>query len=43
MPVNLPPQYFEVEKRSREARSVGEKLKYLEKMLAIMPKHKGTD
>lgn len=43
MPANLPPQYFEVEKRYREARSVSEKLKYLEEMLAIMPKHKGTD
>lgn len=43
MPANLPPQYFEVEKRYREARSVSEKLKCLEEMLAIMPKHKGTD
>ena len=43
MPASLPPQYFEVEKRYREARSVSEKLKYLEEMLAIMPKHKGTD
>ena len=43
MPANLPPQYFDVEKRYREARSVSEKLKYLEEMLAIMPKHKGTD
>ncbi|OGP70882.1 MAG: hypothetical protein A2Y80_09105 [Deltaproteobacteria bacterium RBG_13_58_19] len=43
MPANLPPQYFEVEKRYREARSVSEKLRYLEEMLAIMPKHKGTD
>lgn len=43
MPANLPPQYFEVEKRYREARSVSEKLKHLEEMLAIMPKHKGTD
>lgn len=43
MPANLPPQYFEVEKKYREARSVSEKLRYLEEMLAIMPKHKGTD
>ena len=43
MPANLPPQYFEVEKLYREARSVSEKLRYLEEMLAIMPKHKGTD
>ncbi|MBM4284302.1 MAG: TGS domain-containing protein [Deltaproteobacteria bacterium] len=43
MPANLPPQYFEVEKKYREARSTSEKLRYLEEMLAIMPKHKGTD
>ncbi len=43
MPANLPPAYFEAEKRYREARSVSEKLRCLEEMLAIMPKHKGTD
>jgi ribosome-interacting GTPase 1 len=43
MPANLPPQYFEVEKLYRQARSASEKLRYLEEMLAIMPKHKGTD
>ncbi len=43
MPANLPPQYFEVEKRYREARTVSDKLRYLEEMMAIMPKHKGTD
>jgi ribosome-interacting GTPase 1 len=43
MPANLPPQYFEVEKKYREARSVSEKIRHLEEMLAIMPKHKGTD
>jgi hypothetical protein len=43
MPANLPPHYFEVEKRYREARSASEKLRFLEEMLAVMPKHKGTD
>ena len=43
MPTNLPPQYFEAEKRYREARSVPEKVAALNEMLAIMPKHKGTD
>ncbi|MBW1990900.1 MAG: TGS domain-containing protein [Deltaproteobacteria bacterium] len=43
MPANLPPQYFEVEKKYRAAKSVSEKLRCLEEMLAIMPKHKGTD
>lgn len=43
MPANLPPQYFEAEKTFREAKSPAEKITALEDMLAIMPKHKGTD
>ena len=43
MPANLPPQYFEAEKNFREAKSPLEKIAALEEMLAIMPKHKGTD
>jgi ribosome-interacting GTPase 1 len=43
MPANLPPQYFEAEKSFREAKSPAEKIAALEEMLAIMPKHKGTD
>ena len=43
MPANLPPQYLEAERRYREAKSIPEKIKALESMLAIMPKHKGTD
>ena len=43
MPANLPPQYFEVEKRYREAKTPGAKVEALEEMLTIMPKHKGTD
>ncbi len=43
MPANLPPQYFEAEKRYREAKEIPEKIKALESMLSIMPKHKGTD
>lgn len=43
MPANLPPQYFEAERRFRMARSPEEKIEALEAMLAIMPKHKGTD
>ncbi|NLI80824.1 MAG: TGS domain-containing protein [Deltaproteobacteria bacterium] len=43
MPANLPPPYFEAEKRYREARTSEEKLEALEEMLTIMPKHKGTD
>jgi len=43
VPANLPPQYLEAERRYREAKSIPEKIKALESMLAIMPKHKGTD
>ncbi len=43
MPANLPPQYFEAEKNFREAKTAEEKIVALEEMLAIMPKHKGTD
>jgi len=43
MPANLPPQYFEAEKRFRQAKEPADKILALEEMLAIMPKHKGTD
>ncbi len=43
MPANLPPQYFEAEKRYRESKTDEDKLRALKQMLAIMPKHKGTD
>jgi ribosome-interacting GTPase 1 len=43
MPANLPPQYFEAEEAFREAKDPLEKIAALEEMLAIMPKHKGTD
>jgi len=43
MPANLPPQYFDAEKNFRAAKTPAEKIVALEEMLAIMPKHKGTD
>jgi ribosome-interacting GTPase 1 len=43
MPANLPPQYYEAERRYREAKEPQDKLKILHEMFAIMPKHKGTD
>jgi uncharacterized protein len=43
MPANLPPVYFEAEKRFREAKTPESKIEALEEMLTIMPKHKGTD
>jgi hypothetical protein len=43
MPTNLPPDYFEIEKRCRAAESIAEKLSLLEEMYSVVPKHKGTD
>jgi hypothetical protein len=43
MPANLPPQYHEAEENLRLAKSIPEKIAALEEMLAIMPKHKGTN
>jgi ribosome-interacting GTPase 1 len=43
MPANLTPQYYEAEKNYRQAKNPPEKILALETMLAIMPKHKGTD
>jgi len=43
MPANLPPQYFEAERKLRTAKKTADKILALEEMLAIMPKHKGTD
>ena len=43
MPANLTPMYYEAEKKFRAAKSTHEKIAALEEMLAIMPKHKGTD
>jgi ribosome-interacting GTPase 1 len=43
MPANLPPQYFEVERKLKTARNSQEKIEILEELLAIIPKHKGTE
>ncbi len=43
MPANLPPPYFEAEKRYREGKTAEDKIEALEEMLMLMPKHKGTD
>jgi hypothetical protein len=43
MPANLPPQYYEAERRYRLAKANQERLAILKEMWAIMPKHKGTD
>jgi ribosome-interacting GTPase 1 len=43
MPANLPPQYYAAEEEYRKAKTPQDKIAALEEMMAIMPKHKGTD
>ena len=43
MPANLPPEYFEAEKRFKQAGTPSEKIVALEDLLSTIPKHKGTD
>jgi hypothetical protein len=43
MPANLPPEYFEAERRYRAAKMPADKIACLEELLTITPKHKGTD
>lgn len=43
MPANLTPEYYEAERRFRQAKSLPERIEALEDMLSVMPKHKGTD
>ena len=43
MPANLPPEYFEVERTLRTAKTPRDKIEIYEKLLSIIPKHKGTE
>jgi len=43
MAANLPPQFFELQKRLNLTQDVEEKIEILKEMLAICPKHKGTE
>jgi ribosome-interacting GTPase 1 len=43
MPANLTPQYLEAEAKFKQAKTVSEKIKALEVMMAVIPKHKGTE
>ena len=43
MPTNLPPEYFEVERRYKAAETNEEKITLLEELIGTIPKHKGTD
>ena len=43
MPANLSPEYFEAERRYRDADDDRERLEALKSMLSSIPKHKGTE
>jgi small GTP-binding protein len=43
MPANLPPQYMETEKKLKTAETAEEKIAILDELLAMIPKHKGTE
>jgi uncharacterized protein len=43
LPANLTPQYYNAEEAFKRAVSVEEKIAALEEMLAVIPKHKGTE
>ena len=43
MPANLTPQYLAAEQRFKEAVTTQEKVEALEEMMAVIPKHKGTE
>ncbi len=43
VPANLTPQYKEAEERFRQAQGHDEKLEALREMMALLPKHKGTE
>jgi small GTP-binding protein len=43
MPANLPPQFFELQAKLKQAKDNEERVEILKEMLAICPKHKGTE
>ena len=43
MPTNLPPQYYDLEREYKAEKDPREKLRLAKELLAMMPKHKGTD
>jgi ribosome-interacting GTPase 1 len=43
MPANLTPDYLQAEAKFKQAKTIPEKIKALEVMMAVIPKHKGTE
>lgn len=43
MPANLPPEYHKIEAELRQARTPQERIGIYERLIAVIPHHKGTD
>lgn len=43
MPANLPPQFFQLQSKLNKTKDIQEKIAILKEMLAVCPKHKGTE
>jgi ribosome-interacting GTPase 1 len=43
MPANLPPEYHKIEAELRAARAPGERIDIYERLIRVIPHHKGTD
>lgn len=43
MPTNLPPEYFDAERRYKQAATSQENIAALEELISTVLKHKGTD
>ncbi len=43
IPANLPPEALAMQERYLQAKTVEERIRYLEKYLSLIPKHKGTE
>jgi small GTP-binding protein len=43
MPANLTPEYLEADRQFKQAKTIDEKIACLQRMMAVIPKHKGTE
>ncbi len=43
MPANLPPEFILKQRELKEARSIGQKIRIIKELIALAPKHKGTE
>ena len=43
MPINAPVEYYKAEEKYKTAKSRDEKIRYLEEMIRLLPKHKGSE